>query len=209
MRTDEPVNHFAAGETRKVISSAISSGSPSREMPTSSRKLFPGLFHRHAVGSRPLLDEGPPPSCHYRVRYHTIDLYTVPQRQNDPIPAAAISPCAMNEHHGGVFRKKIHDYLSVLSVLADEYSQSSFENEQIACHSLLSPLVTSHQGSYAEKGRLDICPKFRNSQIFVLPSSLAKLEIGILYYSLLVPINEALMNRTRRSDKGTRFRTLC
>jgi len=36
MRTDAPVNHFAAGDTRKPKRSAISSGVPKRAMPTSS-----------------------------------------------------------------------------------------------------------------------------------------------------------------------------
>jgi len=44
MRTDVPVNHFAAGDTRKAISSAISSGSPYREMPAHLSQ-----FHRNSV----------------------------------------------------------------------------------------------------------------------------------------------------------------
>src|SRR6266481_9723928 len=40
MRTDVPVNHFAAGDTRKAISSAISSGLPYRLMPASAGNLF-------------------------------------------------------------------------------------------------------------------------------------------------------------------------
>ena len=57
-------------------------------------------------------------------------------------------------------------------------------------------------------GSIGYLPEISDSRIFGLPSFLSMLDMGAFHYSLLVPVNETLMHRTRRTDSRTRFRTL-
>ena len=71
---------------------------------------------------------------------------------------------------------------------------------------LNSLLVPAYQGVMYRGGSIGYLHEISESQIFVLPSPLITLEMGALF-SLLVPVNEPLMHRTRRSDSRTRFWT--
>jgi hypothetical protein len=70
-----------------------------------------------------------------------------------------------------------------------------------------SLLVPAHQGLMYRGGSIGYLPEISDSRIFGLPSFLSMLDMGAFHYSLLVPVNETLMHRTRRTDSRTRFRT--